>query len=171
MSDPRCSGSHTEIQAMSEMYNRRIDVYSFDLGACVYRWISSPSPLLCKKKKPTFSLLSMSHALALVAIEPINTFQGHLMQDAPIRLAFYYSHYDAIHDPAQPSFGVGIGATTAAVRFHRRAVTSGLCTGQGGRSPAIRTPIFQTSFSCVTAPHSNRSRSSWSGPRRNLLKR
>jgi hypothetical protein len=68
------------------------------------------------------------------------------MQDAPIRLAFYYSHYDAIHDPAQPSFGVGIGATTAAVRSHCLAITSGLGTWHGTHFHFYLTSLFLVSL-------------------------
>lgn len=130
MADPRCSGSHTEIQAMSEMYNRRIDVYSFDLGVCA-RLLQAPrvhcaSLCFCHVRATVLCMPSVAvpvDAVPLTAAphpfppkEPINTFQGHLTQNAPIRLAFYYSHYDAILDPARPTFGVGIGATTAEVR-------------------------------------------------------
>ena len=41
---------------------------------------------------------------------PINTFQSHLHADAPIRLSYHNnSHYNAVFDPANPTFGVGLG--------------------------------------------------------------
>eukprot|EP00045_Choanoeca_perplexa_P016501 m.223953 g.223953 ORF g.223953 m.223953 type:complete len:450 (+) comp17277_c0_seq4:133-1482(+) len=70
---PACHGNHVEIQALSEMYNRQIEVYAYD-------------------------------------DVPINTFQSHLHADAPIRLSYHNNnHYNAVFDPANPTFGVGLG--------------------------------------------------------------
>lgn len=67
-------GNHVEIQAMSEMYSRCIEVYHY-------------------------------------SDHPLNIFQAHCNSDAPIRLLYHGAHYDAIIDPNQPSFGVGLGFT------------------------------------------------------------
>mmetsp|Transcript_64194 Transcript_64194/g.89230 ORF Transcript_64194/g.89230 Transcript_64194/m.89230 type:complete len:158 (-) Transcript_64194:6-479(-) len=69
----RCFGNHLEMQAMSELYNRNIEVYSYSLT-------------------------------------PINIFQASTNTNEPIRLSYHGNiHYNAIHDPNNPAFGVGLG--------------------------------------------------------------
>eukprot|EP00038_Savillea_parva_P007115 m.167883 g.167883 ORF g.167883 m.167883 type:complete len:315 (+) comp12891_c0_seq1:249-1193(+) len=68
-----CFGNHLEMQAMSELYNRNIEVYSYSL-------------------------------------RPINIFQATTNSNEPIRVTYHGNiHYNAISDPNNPSFGVGLG--------------------------------------------------------------
>lgn len=67
-------GNHIEIQAISELFNRCVEVYHY-------------------------------------SDEPLNIFQPLRASEAPIRLLYHGNHYDAIHDPARPTFGVGLGFT------------------------------------------------------------
>lgn len=69
----RTYGNHVELQAISELYNRNVEVYAY-------------------------------------GVEPINTFTSQGNTDAPIRVSYHGNiHYNAIHDPNRPSFGVGLG--------------------------------------------------------------
>eukprot|EP00039_Didymoeca_costata_P029406 m.24551 g.24551 ORF g.24551 m.24551 type:complete len:341 (-) comp7618_c0_seq1:2202-3224(-) len=73
-SDKKCYGNHVELQAMSELFNRTIEVYAY-------------------------------------STEPMNTFNAReTSQEAPIRVSYHGNiHYNAIIDPSQPTFGVGLG--------------------------------------------------------------
>eukprot|EP00117_Sycon_ciliatum_P028391 scpid44628/ scgid1764/ OTU domain-containing protein 5-A; Deubiquitinating enzyme A len=73
-SEASCFGNNIEIQAMSELFSRSIEVYQYEAA-------------------------------------PINIFQSvYHQQNAPIRISYHYnSHYNAVIDPANPSFGVGLG--------------------------------------------------------------
>eukprot|EP00049_Salpingoeca_infusionum_P018561 m.357785 g.357785 ORF g.357785 m.357785 type:complete len:400 (-) comp17939_c0_seq1:1396-2595(-) len=72
---PSTHGNHLEIEAMSEMYGRKIEIYAYNRV-------------------------------------PINTFQGHRSSQAPIRISYHNNnHYNAILDPTQTTFGVGLGLT------------------------------------------------------------
>ncbi len=85
--NPKCFGNHTEIQAMSELYNRHILVYCYSDGASV---VDMLWPHLDS--------------------EPINTFVAESSTEPPIRVSYHNNiHYNAIIDPSLPSFGVGLG--------------------------------------------------------------
>ena len=85
--NPRCHGNHTEIQALSELYGRNVEVYS-------YAARSPHTPL----------------SPAQPCAEPINTFLATGSTEAPIRVSYHSNiHYNAIIDPNLPTFGVGLG--------------------------------------------------------------
>ena len=86
---PRCYGNHTEIQAMSELYNRNILVYCYSDGT---------------------DGIPGTRAQLVTRAEPINTFVAETSTEPPIRISYHNNiHYNAIIDPAMPTFGVGLG--------------------------------------------------------------
>lgn len=94
-----CHGNNIEMQALSEMYNRTIEVYKYSLG----NFLQNARCLLW------FSLLMMKNSVFLQ--EPINTFHASYQSDyEPIRLSYHNNiHYNSIIDPYNPSVGVGLG--------------------------------------------------------------
>lgn len=76
-------GNHTEIQAMSELYNRSIEVF----------------------------VPSTSNHDGSSVVEPINIFHSeYKSDDAPIRLCYMDgNHYNAVTDPLLPTAGLGLG--------------------------------------------------------------
>lgn len=85
-------GNHLEIQAMSEMYNRTIEVYCYEIG----NWELSEIK---------------QDAIVRLFSEPINIFNGpRINADEPIRLSYHrMCHYNSISNPNKPSVGVGLG--------------------------------------------------------------
>jgi OTU-like cysteine protease len=75
-------GNHTEIQALSELFNRPVEVYT--PGSCVGD---------------------------CVELQPINIFhKEYKASDPPIRLSYHDgNHYNAIIDPFVPTAGLGLG--------------------------------------------------------------
>lgn len=88
-------GNHLELQAIAEMYNRPVYIYTTD------------------ERTFCFILTSWtSNIYSLRLAGPLNLFQG--MYDAsnnlPIRLSYHYgNHYNSVRDPETPSVGVGLG--------------------------------------------------------------
>jgi OTU domain-containing protein 5 len=75
-------GNHTEIQALSELFNRPVEVYT---------------PESCYGEN--------------VKLQPINIFhEEYKTSDPPIRLSYHDgNHYNAIIDPLIPTAGLGLG--------------------------------------------------------------
>ena len=88
-----CFGNHIEIAAMSEMYNRVIEVYCYSTG-------------MNKVSSNYFHSLKK-----FLLTEPINIFQGTQQTDnAPIRLTYHKgTHYNSLVDPYEATVGVGLG--------------------------------------------------------------
>ena len=85
-----CHGNHIEMIALSELYNRPIEVYEYSIG---------------KSKTKIFS----RHIYA--SLEPINIVHGMYKTDSePIRLSYHCGiHYNSIIDPWRPTAGHGLG--------------------------------------------------------------
>lgn len=84
-SDPRCHGNHLELHAMSELFFRNIEVYSY-----------STEPI------NTFSAPASSSTSA----------SSRTTTNPPIRISYHGNvHYNAILDPNMSTFGVGWGMT------------------------------------------------------------
>lgn len=75
-------GNHTEIQALSELFNRPVEVYTS--GSCIGDRMQ---------------------------LQPINIFhKEYKASDPPIRLSYHDgNHYNAIIDPFVPTAGLGLG--------------------------------------------------------------
>lgn len=75
-------GNHTEIQALSELFNRPVEVYT-------------PESLCADSK----------------TLQPMNIFhEEYKTSDPPIRLSYHDgNHYNAIIDPLVPTAGLGLG--------------------------------------------------------------
>ena len=75
-------GNHTEIQALSELFNRPVEVYT-------------PETLYAD----------------IAALQPMNIFhEEYKTSDPPIRLSYHDgNHYNAIIDPLIPTAGLGLG--------------------------------------------------------------
>lgn len=88
------------MQAMSEMYNRSIQLYCYSTG--MYSFFCQCSKI--------FFLLSVS-LIKFSFIEPINIFHTMVESDnEPIRLSYQRgSHYNSIVDPFKATIGVGLG--------------------------------------------------------------
>jgi OTU domain-containing protein 5 len=98
---PRCYGNHTEIQAMSELYNRNILVYCYSDGLYV---------CTCFNGMHVFQCVCLCNTSFSHIAEPINTFVAETSTEPPIRISYHNDiHYNAIIDPALPTFGVGLG--------------------------------------------------------------
>ena len=106
-------GNHIEMQAMSEMYNRHIEVYCYSIGKLhlfflyiLLLFLPSIAGNMCLTH---LSLLAVCllHARA----EPINIFHGALKTDnEPIRLSYHRGvHYNSLVDPFKATVGVGLG--------------------------------------------------------------
>jgi OTU domain-containing protein 5 len=91
-------GNHIEMQAMSEMYNRSIQLYCYSTGA--------------SHSLDNFSHILLSYSFIFIFfIEPINIFHTMVESDnEPIRLSYQRgSHYNSIVDPYKATIGVGLG--------------------------------------------------------------
>lgn len=82
-------GNHAEIQAMSELFNRPIEVYT----------------------PPSFDLQSSSETSGSAPVlQPMNFHAEYKTTDPPIRLSFHDgNHYNAVVDPLVPTAGLGLG--------------------------------------------------------------
>lgn len=128
-------GNNLEIQAMAEIYNRPIHIYSYSTGTFL-SLICYSGTGSCFGKKSFFHLTdiflkryldfylirilpyastphiaSPSSDLSAVWSEPINIFHGSYETDLPpIRLSYHRgNHYNSIVDPCNPAVGVGLG--------------------------------------------------------------
>lgn len=90
-------GNHIEMQAMSEMYNRSIQLYCYSTG--MYFCVTG------------FLLLFLLLSNYFFFLEPINIFHTMVESDnEPIRLSYQRnSHYNSIVDPFKATIGVGLG--------------------------------------------------------------
>lgn len=93
-------GNNIEIQAMSEMYNRPIHIYSYSTGTCQLRH----SVLFVYSTE-------LNNMTSSVGTEPINTFHGSYNTDTPpIRLSYHHgNHYNSLVDPRRLNVGAGLG--------------------------------------------------------------
>jgi OTU domain-containing protein 5 len=89
-----CHGNHIEMIALSELYNRPIEVYEYSLG-------------MLRDDDDERSSFSIGSSF----IEPINVVQGMYKTDnEPIRLSYHCGvHYNSIIDPWRPTAGHGLG--------------------------------------------------------------
>lgn len=93
-----------EIQALSEMYNRPIHIYSYSTGSGLfYRnafffLVSNQLQFICFLTK-------------IIHVEPINIFHGSYSTDTPpIRLSYHHgNHYNSLVDPRRLAIGAGLG--------------------------------------------------------------
>lgn len=105
-------GNHIEMHAMSEMYNRSIQLYCYSTGA--YRSLSSCG-------------FAASTVLPVEFLtEPINIFHTTVKSDnEPIRLSYQRdSHYNSIVDPYKATVGVGLGLPSYSPGAADRALIS-----------------------------------------------
>lgn len=89
------------MQAMSEMYNRSIELFCYSTGKYPYIFL-----------KHSFRCIKLyAYFLFRINLEPINIFHGVLKNDnEPIRLSYQRgSHYNSIVDPYKATVGVGLG--------------------------------------------------------------
>lgn len=98
-------GNHIEIQAISEIFNRPVELYSYDSGRCCdvvsFEWIASIRLTVYIHSLPNF-----------MWIEPANIFNSDQLKIGidPLRLSYQRgSHYNAISNPYKPTVGVGLG--------------------------------------------------------------
>jgi hypothetical protein len=86
-----CHGNHIEMIALSELYNRPIEVYEYSIG------------------KQTNS--KDEETILIGILEPINIVHGMYKTDnEPIRLSYHCGvHYNSIIDPWRPTAGHGLG--------------------------------------------------------------
>lgn len=99
-------GNNVEIQAMSEMYNRPIHIYSYSIGIAFLGCVLITLIFWCLSLlRPTCLLIEVTHA------EPINIFHGSYNTDVPpIRLSYHHgNHYNSLVDPRRLSVGAGLG--------------------------------------------------------------
>jgi OTU domain-containing protein 5 len=89
-------GNHIEMQAMSEMYNRHIEVFCYSVG---------------KHTNFTGNRKIVTLLKIYPVTEPINIFHGkHQSDDEPIRLSYHRGvHYNSLVDPYKATVGVGLG--------------------------------------------------------------
>lgn len=80
-------GNHAEIQAVSELFNRPVEVYQSSSGGGGSNNTNSPT------------------------IQPMNIFHAeYTTADPPIRLSYHNNnHYNAVIDPLVPTAGLGLG--------------------------------------------------------------
>lgn len=95
-------GNHIEMQAMSEMYNRPVEVFCYRSGEHFRKIIN--------QHIITVSLQDLICIVNSIS-DPINTFHGmHKTDNEPIRLSYQRgSHYNSIVDPYKATIGVGLG--------------------------------------------------------------
>lgn len=93
--NPDVHGNHVELQAISEIFLRPIEIYEYDT----------------RKSHRSLAINNRRYSL-----EPINTFHpisreaNTRQENPPIRLSYHGSiHYNSIVDPFVPSIGVGLG--------------------------------------------------------------
>lgn len=97
-----------EIQALAEMYNRPIHIYSYSTGSTLF-WVKHGSGILFT------DFLLVHHEIALIPdymnAEPINIFHGSYDTDTPpIRLSYHHgNHYNSLVDPRRLAIGAGLG--------------------------------------------------------------
>ncbi len=89
-----CHGNHIEMIALSELYNRPIEVYEYSTG-----------------KYSLFIQIFLLLFILFFFEEPINIVHGMYKTDnEPIRLSYHCSvHYNSIIDPWRPTAGHGLG--------------------------------------------------------------
>jgi len=80
---PHCHGNYIEMQAISEMFNRPIEVYQVPRNTRQFFY----------------------------RLEPINIFHGHMKTDnEPIRISYHRNvHYNSVVHPYKATIGVGLG--------------------------------------------------------------
>lgn len=90
-----CHGNHIEMIALSELYNRPIEVYEYSIGLFIVET----------------SMKLVDICFLCVQIEPINTVHGMYKTDnEPIRLSYHCGvHYNSVIDPWRPTAGHGLG--------------------------------------------------------------
>lgn len=111
-------GNHIEMQAMSEMYNRPIEVFCYSIGTLMAYYCNRQcdrinSQLLIRyftSRRLVKSLLLLKILFLMIA-EPINIFHGaHQTDNEPIRLSYHRGvHYNSLVDPFKATVGVGLG--------------------------------------------------------------
>ncbi|VBB31824.1 unnamed protein product [Acanthocheilonema viteae] len=82
-------GNHVELQAISEMFSRPIEIYEYCTG------VSSCIALILEPRNISSSRLDVSPSAE---------------QNPPIRLSYHGSiHYNSVIDPTKPTIGIGLG--------------------------------------------------------------
>ncbi len=116
-------GNNLEIQAMAEMYNRPIHIYSYSTGTTCGFLAIVPNPITSwdfTNIEPTKKVATCNvhwhkdtklHCALVLCPEPINIFHGSYETDLPpIRLSYHRSnHYNSLLDPCNPAVGAGLG--------------------------------------------------------------
>ena len=76
-------GNNLEIQAMGEIFNRPIEIYSYE-----------PDPNTGGFQLQTLNIIH----------------QQYETENAPVRLSYHHgNHYNSVVDPNNPTYGVGLG--------------------------------------------------------------
>jgi hypothetical protein len=93
-------GNNVEIQALSEMYNRPIHIYSYSTGIYLW-WIDGLN------YSGSFAIYFL--LIKTINVEPINI--GSYNTDTPpIQLSYHHgNHYNSLVNPRRSTIGAGLG--------------------------------------------------------------